>query len=180
MSAISENTATCFPETASYSNARERRALCIYVTSVTLRIESLAGEHGTILKLIGRIQAEHLDELRGANRGQRIEGAGTEGSDAGGCGGGPVPGQLRDRRHPTAELFSVHTRVDRQGKRERLTRKIRTSILNAQRSKEFAMKNPVVLITGALTGIGRATALAFAHEGARIVVSGRHDDTATH
>ena len=33
-------------------------------TCVTLRIESLAGEHGTILKLIGRIQAEHLDELR--------------------------------------------------------------------------------------------------------------------
>ena len=38
------------------------------------------------------------------------------------------------------------------------------------------MNNPVVLITGALTGIGRATALAFAQEGARIVVSGRHDD----
>ena len=35
---------------------------------------------------------------------------------------------------------------------------------------------PVVLITGALTGIGRATALGFAREGARIVVSGRHDD----
>jgi NAD(P)-dependent dehydrogenase (short-subunit alcohol dehydrogenase family) len=35
---------------------------------------------------------------------------------------------------------------------------------------------PVVLITGALTGIGRATALAFAHEGARIVVSGRRDE----
>jgi NAD(P)-dependent dehydrogenase (short-subunit alcohol dehydrogenase family) len=35
---------------------------------------------------------------------------------------------------------------------------------------------PVVLITGALTGIGRATALAFAQEGARIVVSGRRDD----
>jgi anti-anti-sigma regulatory factor len=31
---------------------------------VTLKIEILAGEHGTILKLIGRIQAEHLDELR--------------------------------------------------------------------------------------------------------------------
>ena len=35
------------------------------------------------------------------------------------------------------------------------------------------MSNPVVLITGALTGIGRATAFAFAHEGARLVVSGR-------
>jgi NAD(P)-dependent dehydrogenase (short-subunit alcohol dehydrogenase family) len=38
------------------------------------------------------------------------------------------------------------------------------------------MNNPVVLITGALTGIGRATALAFAHEGARLVISGRHDE----
>src|SRR5271168_1464364 len=38
------------------------------------------------------------------------------------------------------------------------------------------MSTPVVLITGALTGIGRAAALAFAQEGNRIVVSGRHDD----
>ena len=38
------------------------------------------------------------------------------------------------------------------------------------------MSPPVVLITGALTGIGRATALAFAREGARVVVSGRHHD----
>ena len=38
------------------------------------------------------------------------------------------------------------------------------------------MNNPVVLITGALTGIGRATALAFAKEGARIVISGRRDE----
>src|ERR1700680_1640574 len=35
---------------------------------------------------------------------------------------------------------------------------------------------PVVLITGALTGIGRATAIAFAQEGARIVISGRRDE----
>jgi NAD(P)-dependent dehydrogenase (short-subunit alcohol dehydrogenase family) len=35
------------------------------------------------------------------------------------------------------------------------------------------MSTPVVLITGALTGIGRATALAFAREGATVVVSGR-------
>src|SRR5438128_3923922 len=38
------------------------------------------------------------------------------------------------------------------------------------------MKDKVILITGAVTGIGRATALAFAREGAHIVVSGRHDD----
>ena len=38
------------------------------------------------------------------------------------------------------------------------------------------MSNAVVLITGALTGIGRTTALAFAREGASIVVSGRHDE----
>jgi NAD(P)-dependent dehydrogenase (short-subunit alcohol dehydrogenase family) len=38
------------------------------------------------------------------------------------------------------------------------------------------MNTPVVLITGALTGIGRATAIAFAQEGARIVVSGRRDE----
>src|SRR5712672_1579921 len=38
------------------------------------------------------------------------------------------------------------------------------------------MTTPVVLITGALTGIGRATALAFAREGARLVISGRHEE----
>jgi NAD(P)-dependent dehydrogenase (short-subunit alcohol dehydrogenase family) len=38
------------------------------------------------------------------------------------------------------------------------------------------MNIPVVLITGALTGIGRATALAFAKESARIVVAGRRDE----
>jgi NAD(P)-dependent dehydrogenase (short-subunit alcohol dehydrogenase family) len=38
------------------------------------------------------------------------------------------------------------------------------------------MNTPVVLITGALAGIGRATAIAFAREGASIVVSGRRDE----
>jgi len=37
------------------------------------------------------------------------------------------------------------------------------------------MSSPVVLITGALTGIGRAAAEIFAQEGARVVVSGRRD-----
>jgi NAD(P)-dependent dehydrogenase (short-subunit alcohol dehydrogenase family) len=34
----------------------------------------------------------------------------------------------------------------------------------------------IALITGALTGIGRATAFAFADEGTAVVVAGRHDD----
>jgi NAD(P)-dependent dehydrogenase (short-subunit alcohol dehydrogenase family) len=38
------------------------------------------------------------------------------------------------------------------------------------------MDTRVVLITGGLTGIGRATALAFAKEGSRVVVSGRRDE----
>jgi NAD(P)-dependent dehydrogenase (short-subunit alcohol dehydrogenase family) len=37
------------------------------------------------------------------------------------------------------------------------------------------MSEQVVLIKGALTGIGRATAIVFAREGAKVVVSGRHD-----
>jgi NAD(P)-dependent dehydrogenase (short-subunit alcohol dehydrogenase family) len=38
------------------------------------------------------------------------------------------------------------------------------------------MSTQTVLITGALTGIGRATALAFARDGARIVVAGRREE----
>jgi NAD(P)-dependent dehydrogenase (short-subunit alcohol dehydrogenase family) len=38
------------------------------------------------------------------------------------------------------------------------------------------MSTQVVLVTGALTGIGRETALAFAREGSRIVIAGRRDD----
>src|SRR5246500_312808 len=47
---------------------------------------------------------------------------------------------------------------------------------NISPQEKLHMTAPVVLITGALTGIGRATALAFAQEGARIVVSGRRDE----
>jgi NAD(P)-dependent dehydrogenase (short-subunit alcohol dehydrogenase family) len=38
------------------------------------------------------------------------------------------------------------------------------------------MNNTVILITGALTGIGRATAIAFARKGTGLVVAGRRED----
>src|SRR3979411_1402321 len=38
------------------------------------------------------------------------------------------------------------------------------------------MSNQVVLITGGLTGIGRAAAVAFARKGAKVVVAGRRDE----
>src|SRR5882757_6397878 len=38
------------------------------------------------------------------------------------------------------------------------------------------MSTQVVLITGALTGIGRAAAIAFAKKGAKVVVAGRRDE----
>src|SRR5712675_3142761 len=50
---------------------------------------------------------------------------------------------------------------------------------SARQSGDTIMSDPsgkTVLVTGALTGIGRATALAFAQEGSRVMVSGRRDD----
>jgi len=47
--------------------------------------------------------------------------------------------------------------------------------MNTTNSVQKPLHESVVLITGALTGIGRATAIAFAHEGARIVISGRNE-----
>lgn len=38
------------------------------------------------------------------------------------------------------------------------------------------MDEPVILITGALTGIGRAAVIAFAKTGGKVVVAGRRDE----
>src|ERR1700721_204950 len=43
-------------------------------------------------------------------------------------------------------------------------------------TRSITMNKQVVLITGALTGIGRAAAVAFAKKGAKVVVSGRRDE----
>src|SRR4029077_14571485 len=42
--------------------------------------------------------------------------------------------------------------------------------------EDWIMSNPVVLITGGLTGIGHAAAVAFAKKGAKVVVAGRRDE----
>jgi NAD(P)-dependent dehydrogenase (short-subunit alcohol dehydrogenase family) len=41
---------------------------------------------------------------------------------------------------------------------------------------DLSMSSQVVLVTGGLTGIGRAAAVAFAKKGARVVVAGRRDE----
>jgi NAD(P)-dependent dehydrogenase (short-subunit alcohol dehydrogenase family) len=47
---------------------------------------------------------------------------------------------------------------------------------NSSSVNKKELRESVVLITGALTGIGRAAAVAFAQEGAKIIVSGRQEE----
>src|SRR5437016_3383224 len=51
-----------------------------------------------------------------------------------------------------------------------------TPYVSSHTSQELKMDKPVVLVTGALTGIGRAAAVAFARKGAKVVVAGRRDE----
>src|SRR5580692_8647843 len=53
---------------------------------------------------------------------------------------------------------------------------IREVLFHQSVLRSHAMNKPVVLLTGALTGIGRAAALAFAKKGANVVVAGRRDE----
>src|ERR1700678_1326017 len=48
--------------------------------------------------------------------------------------------------------------------------------LSVSTTRSIIMNKQVVLITGALTGIGRAAAVAFAKKGAKVVVAGRRDE----
>jgi NAD(P)-dependent dehydrogenase (short-subunit alcohol dehydrogenase family) len=66
---------------------------------------------------------------------------------------------------------NVVTTVSLLGKYRHTVQPIRAG----HRLRSKTMDKPVVLITGALTGIGRATAIAFAKDGARLVVSGRRE-----
>jgi NAD(P)-dependent dehydrogenase (short-subunit alcohol dehydrogenase family) len=50
---------------------------------------------------------------------------------------------------------------------------VKTAAIGGENTMNSAQRN--VLITGALSGIGRATALAFARDGAHVVVSGRDE-----
>src|SRR5258706_15584400 len=52
---------------------------------------------------------------------------------------------------------------------------MKPAIKNGQKAKR-ELSDSVVLITGALTGIGRATALAFADEGSTVVIAGRREE----
>jgi NAD(P)-dependent dehydrogenase (short-subunit alcohol dehydrogenase family) len=79
--------------------------------------------------------------------------------------------RFHDGKPPTAYEFAVpDCRNADPGTRVRM-RSAKSGLI-----KEFIMVGWVVLITGGLTGIGRAAAIAFAREGAIAIVAGRREE----
>jgi hypothetical protein len=114
-SAFGKNTATLLLAISSHSNASRTARPLHYRKGVTLKIETVTGERGTTLQLIGRIRAGHLAELREQITASAPSALELKEVSLVGCGRGPLPEQLRGRRDSIAELLSLHTRVDRQG-----------------------------------------------------------------
>src|SRR5260370_19787538 len=91
------------------------------------------------------------------------------------CGGDRRYGRVCRR---TGSLIHHRREYHRGRRNECLNARGASTLPNINRisEEERFMSNQVVLITGALTGIGRATAIAFAEAGATVVISGRHPD----
>src|SRR5712664_713121 len=74
--------------------------------------------------------------------------------------------RLNDRNRTTLTMI-VTRRCDHADERRRVS---------GGPTKDHEMSTQVVLITGGLTGIGRAAAVAFAKKGAKVAVAGRRDE----
>jgi NAD(P)-dependent dehydrogenase (short-subunit alcohol dehydrogenase family) len=70
--------------------------------------------------------------------------------------------------------IEISKKIELKNERTTSIKMSKTTTNNKNGRRELS--DSVVLITGALTGIGRATALAFADEGSTVVIAGRRDE----
>ncbi len=134
---------------------------------MTLKIEKTLVDHGTTIKLIGRIRAEHLSELKAqvsASKPKIVLDLGEV----------SIVDVDAVRFLGSCESDGIQLLHCSPYIREWIVRERETA--NKKKASEYPMNHQVVLITGALTGIGRATALAFAKDGALVVIAGRRDE----